>query len=287
MSHALQTGADLLTRLHAELTVMRRVVVAYSGGVDSSFLAAVAHDTLGSDSLAVTAVSPSLARRDRATARSIAIERGWNHREIATNEVDDPNYIRNAPDRCYWCKEELFTVLGPLATERDATLLVGTHADDLSDHRPGRRAAREHHVRAPLAELGFDKETIRAFSRTLGLPTAERPASPCLSSRVAYGVPVTPERLARIDAAEDAIRALGFQTLRVRDHGDLARIEVPAADIERLTTHHDEIALMLRELGFTYVTLDLVGFRSGALNEVLPLHGISQRPLPLETTPRA
>ncbi len=243
---------------------------------------AVAHETLQGDSLAVTAVSPSLSRRDREAARSLAAERGWNHLEIATSEVDDPNYIRNAPDRCYWCKDELFTVLEPLAAERAAMLLVGTNADDLSDHRPGGRAAREHGVRAPLAELGFDKETIRALSRDRDLPTADRPASPCLSSRLAYGVAVTPERLARVDAAEEAIHALGFQTLRVRDHGDLARIEVPPSDIERLTAHHDEIARTLRDLGFTYVTVDLVGFRSGAMNEVLPLHGISQRPLPLD-----
>ena len=268
------------------LSELGRTVVAYSGGVDSSFLAAVAHDTLGAESLAVTAVSPSLARRDRETARALATDRGWNHREIPTNEVDDPNYIRNAPDRCYWCKDELFTVLEPIARERQATLLVGTNADDLSDHRPGRRAAREHGVRAPLAELGFDKATIRALSHELGLPTADRPAQPCLSSRVAYGVAVTPERLSRIDAAEDAIRRLGFETLRVRDHGDLARIEVPPADIERLTTHHDEIARLLRDLGFTFVTVDLVGFRSGSLNEVLPLHGISQRPLPLDVSSR-
>ncbi|HEY7873869.1 MAG TPA: ATP-dependent sacrificial sulfur transferase LarE [Actinomycetota bacterium] len=244
-------------------------VVAYSGGVDSAFLAAAAHDALGARSVAVTAVSPSLARRELDAARSLARARGWNHVEVSTSEVDRPEYRRNSPDRCYWCKTELMEVLDPIARSVGASVLVGTNTDDLGDHRPGLRAAREHDARAPLAEAGLSKAEVRALSRTLGLPTAEKLASPCLASRFAYGVEVTPEGLERVDKAEELLRSLGFQELRVRDHGDLARIEVPRDLIAGAAALADEIATGLQALGYVYVSLDLAGFRTGAMNEVL------------------
>ena len=244
-------------------------VIAYSGGVDSAVLAAVAHEALGPRALAVTAVSPSLARRERAAASELAQRFGWNHIEVETAEVGRDDYARNAPDRCYWCKTELFEVLGPIAEARGATLMVGTNSDDLDDHRPGLRAAREQAVVAPLADVGLTKDDVRTIAGELGLPVADKPASPCLASRFAYGVRVTAEGLSRIDAAEEVVRDLGFDVFRVRDHGDLARIEVPPDRIAELVAARDQIETRLRALGFAYVTVDLTGFRSGAMNEVL------------------
>lgn len=271
----------VLTRKKQELDrvvgALDRVVVAYSGGVDSALLASVAHDVLGDRALAVTAVSPSLARRERDAAARLAKTFGWTHVEIETAELDRPEYVRNDPDRCYWCKTELFEVLEPLAREQGALVLVGTNADDLSDHRPGTRAARENNVRAPLAEVGLTKDEVRSLSKMKGLPTAEKPASPCLASRFAYGVEVTRQGLARIDAAEELIRSLGVEVLRVRDHGDLARIEVPPEHIADVVAARERIEAGLKELGFVYVTVDLTGFRSGAMNEVLPTPGFRKQ----------
>jgi pyridinium-3,5-biscarboxylic acid mononucleotide sulfurtransferase len=255
--------------LRSLLEDLDRVVVAYSGGVDSAFLAASAHDVLGPRSVAVTAVSPSLARRDLQSARALARARGWAHREVLTNEVERDEYRRNAPDRCYWCKTELMEVLEPIARSVGGRVLVGTNTDDLGDHRPGLRAAREHDARAPLAEAGLSKTDVRALSRAIGLPTADKPASPCLASRFAYGVEVTPDGLRRVERAEEYLRSLGFDELRVRDHGDLARIEVPRALIAGVAARSEEIAATLQELGYVYVSLDLAGFRSGSMNEVL------------------
>lgn len=245
------------------------VVVAFSGGVDSAFLTAVAHDVLGPRTLAVTAVSPSLARREREGAEALAQRYGWRHRSVETHEGERPEYVRNAGDRCYWCKDELFDVLAPIAAEHDAVIAVGTNTDDLGDHRPGLRAARDHGVRSPLVDAGMSKADVRALAAEHGLPVADKPASPCLASRVAYGVEVTPERLRRVDAAEEAVRALGFDVLRVRDHGDLARVEVPVEDLERAAGLRDELHARLTALGFRFVTLDLAGFRSGSLNAAL------------------
>lgn len=256
--------------LHESLVRLGSAVVAYSGGVDSSYLASAAHEVLGNKSLAVTAVSPSLARRELHAARSLALKLGWNHEIVGTHELSRDDYARNDHDRCYWCKTELFEVLGPIARERAATVLVGTNVDDLGDHRPGSVAADEHGVRAPLVEAGLTKAEVRELAAAAGLPTADKPASPCLSSRIAYGVRVTPERLRRIDRAEDILMALGFGTLRVRDHGDLARIEVSPAEIDRVAALKDVLVPELRGLGWQYVTVDLEGFRSGSLNEVLP-----------------
>ena len=264
-----QTAQEKHAALARRLRALRRVVVAYSGGVDSSFLASVAHDTLGADALAVTAVSPSLARRELDAATRLAAERGWNHRIVGTHEVAREEYARNDGDRCYWCKTELFEVLGPVAEELDAQMVVGTNVDDLGDYRPGLIAADEKNVMAPLVDARLTKSEIRALSDDAGLPTADKPASPCLASRFAYGVRVTPEGLRRIDAAEEFVRSLGFEIFRVRDHGDLARLEVPKDQIGRAVSLGETIDEGLKELGYRYVSIDLKGFRSGSLNEAL------------------
>ncbi|TML79820.1 MAG: ATP-dependent sacrificial sulfur transferase LarE [Actinobacteria bacterium] len=260
--------SDALKGIIAELP---GAIVAYSGGADSAFLADVAHEVLGPRSIAVTAVSESLAADEREQAAALARARGWRHEEIRTREIERHEYRRNEPDRCFHCKDELFVVLDRLATDRRAIVLVGTNADDTGDFRPGLRAAREHGVRAPLLETGLHKEEIRELSRARGLPTWDKPASACLASRIAYGIEVTPERLDRIAQAEAFIRSLGLRQLRVRDHGDLARIEVPLEEVEQLAepTLRAHIVERLKGLGFVHVTLDLEGFRSGSMNASL------------------
>ena len=259
-----------LARLRAIIGDMPSAIVAYSGGADSAFLADVAHEMLGERMLSVTAVSPSLAPDERVAAGALAAARGWRHREIFTHELERDEYARNAPDRCYHCKTELFAVLGALTGE-GSDVLVGTNLDDRSDYRPGQRAAAEHGVRAPLLEAGLTKEEIRALSRERGLATWNKPASACLASRIAYGVEVTAERLDRVARAEAFLRELGPAEIRVRDHGDLARIEVDQAAIDLLAAEpaRRRVAAFMRELGFAYVTLDLEGFRSGSMNTVL------------------
>ena len=230
-----------------------------------------AHEVLGPRSIAVTAVSESLAPDEREQAAALARARGWRHEEIRTREIERHEYRRNEPDRCFHCKDELFAVLDRLAIDRRAVVLVGTNADDTGDFRPGLRAAREHGVRAPLLESGLHKEEIRELSRARGLPTWDKPASACLASRIAYGIEVTPERLDRVAQAEAFIRSLGLRQLRVRDHGDLARIEVPLEKVEQLAepTLRAHIVERLKGLGFAHVTLDLEGFRSGSMNASL------------------
>jgi uncharacterized protein len=258
------------------LTLLRDLpgaIVAYSGGADSAFLADVAHEVLGDRMLAVTAVSESLAPDERARAAVLASARGWRHEEIATREIERAAYRANNPDRCYHCKDTLFEALDGLAHARAATVLVGTNADDTGDFRPGQRAAREHGVRAPLLEAAMTKGQIRELSRARGLPTWDKPASACLASRIAYGVEVTPERLSRVGQAEAFLGDLGLRELRVRDHGDLARIEVPPDQVERMadTLVRDRVVARFKELGFVYVTLDLEGFRSGSMNLTLSI----------------
>lgn len=263
----------------AKIDELRRILseigscaVAYSGGADSAFLADIAHEVLGERAIAVTAVSESLAPIEREQAAALARRHGWRHTEIVTREMDRDAYRANEPDRCYHCKTELFEVLDALGPSLGVdAVLVGTNTDDTGDFRPGQRAARERGVRAPLLEAGLSKDEIRALSRERGLPTWDKPASACLASRVAYGIEVTPERLDRIARAEELLRSLGLRELRVRDHGDLARIEVPAADIALIASDavRERLAEGLRALGFVYVTLDLEGFASGSMNRTL------------------
>jgi uncharacterized protein len=257
------------TRLRDRITQLGSVVIAYSGGVDSAFLALTAHDVLGPRSLAVTAVSPSLARRELDEARAMAARFGFAHRTVGTHEVGREEYARNDSDRCYWCKTELFDALGPIAAEMGAAVCLGTNSDDLGEYRPGLRAAGERGSIAPLVDAELSKADVRALSAAAGLPTADKPASPCLASRFAYGVRVTPAGLRRVERAEEFVRSHGFEVLRVRDHGDTARIEVDRVDVARAIELERQLAAGLIDLGFESVTIDPEGFRSGSLNDVL------------------
>jgi uncharacterized protein len=246
---------------------MGSVVVAYSGGVDSVLVAAVAARELGDRALAVTAVSPSLPPGELDAARAAADEIGIRHRSVRTHEVELEAYRANGVDRCYHCKSELYGVLGKLARrEGFAVVASGANADDLGDFRPGLRAAAERSVRHPLVETGFGKDDVREMSRALGLPTWDKPASACLSSRFAFGVRIGVEELSKVGRAERAIRDLGVRQVRVRVHGDVARVEVEQDDIPTLVEHRTRIVGALHELGYRFVTVDLEGFRSGSMN---------------------
>lgn len=269
---ATRTGGAM-SRLGERLRSESALVVAYSGGADSALLAFAAARTLGERALAVTAVSPSLADSERSAAREFARRHGLAHLEVCTRETERPEYAANGPDRCYHCKSALFDALAPVATAMGARIALGTNLDDLGDHRPGQRAAAERGVVAPLVDAGLTKAGVRALSRELGLITADKPAAPCLASRVSYGDPVTPEVLRRIETAEAALRELGFPVCRVRAHsrGTLARIEVPAGQIPRAAMLSERIDTAVRGAGFTFCSLDLAGFASGRLNTLLPL----------------
>jgi uncharacterized protein len=268
MTTTLATLDDKRSALREILTATGGIMVAFSGGADSSFLLAAAVEALGARAVAATGVSPSLAQAELDDARAFASELGARHVVVPTHEQDRPGYLRNGRDRCYFCKSELFDVLGPLAAAEGLTLATGTNTDDLGDWRPGLNAATEHGVVTPLVEAGFTKADVRAASKAMGLRTWDKPAAACLASRVAYGLQVTPTRLSRVERAETLLRSLGFRQLRVRDHGDIARIEVPLEDLPRLVAPEarEHITQALRELGFTHVTLDLEGFRSGSMN---------------------
>jgi len=263
---------DKLARLRALLGEIPSALVAFSGGVDSSFLLRVARDTLGERCVALTTVSPTTPDEDLADARALAAELGVDHVLIDANELDIPGYAENPTNRCYFCKDNLFTICVTEATRRGlAVVLDGANEDDLHDHRPGLTAAAEKGVRHPLVEAAFSKADVRAASHSLGLSTWDRPASPCLSSRFPYGTRITAERLARVAAAERALRRYGFGDLRVRFHDEVARLEVPVGEMPRLLepTVRQQVLATLKEIGFAYVTLDLQGFRSGSLNETL------------------
>lgn len=265
--------------LHARLRAAGSVLVAFSGGVDSSYLAWAAHRALGDGVLAVTADSPSYPRSHRSMAQRIVAEFGIPHRFVSTDEMQREDYRSNGPDRCYHCKSELFQVLGRLREELGFDAVAyGVNTDDASDYRPGHRAAEERAVLSPFLETGLSKREIRALSRAAGLPTAELPASACLSSRLPYGTPVTPERLRQVDEGEERLRALGFRQVRLRHHGVLARVEVAPEELPRALdpAMASRMLAALKPLGFRWVSLDLEGYRTGSLNEVLPLADPSQ-----------
>jgi uncharacterized protein len=269
----LERGLEALCR---QLDAFPQVVVAYSGGVDSALVAALAGDRLGERALAVTGVSPALAPHLRREASDQARWLGLRHREVPTAELADPAYTSNPQDRCYACKRELHRLLAPIAAAAEgAQVLDGVNRDDLGDHRPGIRAAREFGVRSPLAEAGIDKAGVRQLSRALGLPWWDKPAQPCLASRFPYGEPISATRLARVAAAEDWLRQRGFRELRVRSQGETARIEIPAAGLpaalERLAEGElrPELVAAFRGMGFSAVALDLEGLVSGKLNRAL------------------
>ena len=256
-----------LAALRDRLRSLRRVVVAFSGGADSAFLAWVAQDTLGADgSHAVTAVSPSLAAGERDDCARLAAEWGLRWTGVETSELDRPRYVANGRDRCAHCKSELLDALAPIAEAEEATVVLGVNVDDLGDHRPGQEVAAERGAVFPLVESGFTKAAVREASRALGLRTWDKPAAACLASRVPYGVPVTLTTLERVGAAEAALRALGFGQLRVRHYGDLARVELEPADLPLAVERRADVVAAVQSSGYRYVTLDLEGFRSGNLN---------------------
>jgi len=261
-------------RLFENLRGMGRMLVAFSGGTDSAYLAWAAHRAVGAGALAVTADSASIPESHKRDAEAFAAQFGIAHEYIETREFADPDYTQNNPDRCFHCKDELFTRLEEVGRERGFEhIIYGVNVDDLGDYRPGQTAATQHRVAAPLADAGLSKADIRELSRVAGLPTWDRPASACLSSRIPYGTPVTVETVKTIEAGEEQIKALGFRQFRVRFHGDVVRVEIAREEMPKALTLEmaARFTEIFKSLGFRYVTLDLEGYRQGSLNEVLNL----------------
>jgi pyridinium-3,5-biscarboxylic acid mononucleotide sulfurtransferase len=250
------------------------VIVAYSGGVDSTYVAYVANSELGERAICVTGESASLAQYQKGELKRIVEVFGFNHETITTRELENPKYLANNSNRCYYCKDELYSQLESIAAQRKINAIVdGSTVDDLDDFRPGRQAAKQHEVRSPLIEVGLSKAEVRILSKLAALPTWDKPASPCLSSRIAYGTTVTIERLSSIDRGEEILRELGFKEFRVRHHDTLVRLEIAPTEMDRVLNREvvSELARRFRDLGFKFVTLDLQGYRTGSMNESLPL----------------